>query len=229
MNIEVITLNERDTLQAKKLGADRVELVSAMQEGGLTPSYGTLARVLSSAPLPVHVMVRPHSYGFTYTTEDWHVIKEDISIIQQLGGTRIVFGCLTEDGQVDEQLLTKVIELAPEMDITFHRAFDDAQSQLDAYAILSKYSQHISRILTSGGKKTCAEGAAMLKQLVTLSEKSGGPRIMPGSGLSAANISALHQQIGAKDYHFGSAMRVDGRFDQPLAETAIAHIKQQLM
>lgn len=59
MKIEVITLNEKDTMQAQRLGADRVELVSAMQEGGLTPSFGTIKRVLEHAHIPVQIMVRP--------------------------------------------------------------------------------------------------------------------------------------------------------------------------
>lgn len=118
--IEVITMNVRDTLQAEELGVDRVELVSAMKEGGLTPSYGTIKNVLAHAEIPVQIMVRPHSYSFVYDQNDWNTIKEDILVINSLGGNRIVFGCITPTGAIDESLLLKVIELVPDLDITFH-------------------------------------------------------------------------------------------------------------
>ncbi|MDY0407512.1 copper homeostasis protein CutC [Paracerasibacillus soli] len=152
MKIEVITLNAADTLQAQEFGADRVELVSAMNEGGLTPSYGTLKNVLQSVTIPVQVMVRPHSFGFVYDEKDWNTIKEDISIIQELGGNRIVFGAVTKDGEIDEQLLEKVIHHAPNIDISFHRAFDQVKSQTNAYKVLTKYKDNVKRILTLAEK-----------------------------------------------------------------------------
>ncbi|GAK02643.1 cytoplasmic copper homeostasis protein CutC [Geomicrobium sp. JCM 19037] len=119
MRIEVITLNHEDTKQAVQLGADRVELVSAMAEGGLTPSYGTIKHALQTAAIPVQVMIRPHSHGFVYTKTDWDIIRDDIDMVRSLGGRRIVFGCTTEGGQIDETLLNKVLERADGFDITF--------------------------------------------------------------------------------------------------------------
>ncbi|MUV38634.1 Copper homeostasis protein cutC like protein [Lentibacillus sp. JNUCC-1] len=225
MNIEVITLNKQDTAQAAQLGASRVELVSAMEAGGLTPSYGTLKRILPGAPLPVHVMVRPHAYGFVYDDEDAEAIAEDVQMIQQLGGTHIVFGCLTEAGKIDESLLSRVIELAPDMDITFHRAFDQTDDLTEAYHTLVKYTPHVSRILTSGGKDKSTEAANELKQLVALSEATGGPRIMPGSGINTDNLAELHKQVGAQDYHIGSGVRTSGAFNHPLDPALMDQVK----
>jgi len=224
MKIEVITLNKEDTLQAEKLGADRVELVSAIQEGGLTPSYGTIKNVLKNTEIDVQVMVRPHSYGFIYDEKDWETIKEDISMIKQLGGNRIVLGAITEDGVVDEALLEKVIELAPNIDITFHRAFDQVTSQKDAYKTLCNY-KNVKRILTSGGKDKALDGVNNLRELVTLSKELEGPEILVGSGVSPDNLAHLHNKIGANEYHIGSGVRMDGDFGKDLSGEKIAQAK----
>ena|SRR5699024_2158730 len=225
MKIEVITLNKEDTLQAEKLGADRVELISAMQEGGLTPSYGTIKNVLKHTQIDAQIMVRPHSYGFIYDEKDWETIKEDISMIQQLGGNRIVFGAITEDRLVDEELLEKVIELAPNIDITFHRAFDEVTSQKDAYKTLCNF-KNVKRILTSGGKAKAIEGIEQLQELVQLSKELDGPEILVGSGVSPDNLAQLHKEIGANEYHIGSGVRIDGDFSKGLSSEKMAQARK---
>ncbi|MBU5468644.1 copper homeostasis protein CutC [Virgibacillus sp. MSJ-26] len=224
MKIEVITLNKEDTLQAEKLGADRVELVSAMLEGGLTPSYGTIKNVLNSVNIPVQIMIRPHSYGFVYDQKDWKTMKEDISAIKELGGNRIVFGAITEQGEVDEKLLNKVIEHAPDFDITFHRAFDHVSSQVEAYKVLNQYKKNVKRILTSGGKDKAENATSELHELVKLSKKLNGPSILVGSGVSPDNLAHLHKEIGASEYHIGSGVRIDRDMSKALSSEEIAKV-----
>ncbi|MDY0406834.1 copper homeostasis protein CutC [Virgibacillus sp. 179-BFC.A HS] len=228
MKIEAITLNATDTKQAEQLGIDRVELVSAMQEGGLTPSYGVIKNVLESASIPVQIMVRPHSFGFMYDDADWQVIKEDLNIIRSLGGNRIVIGGITAEGQIDEAFLNRVIEHVPDFDITFHRAFDQVVSQQEAYRLLNKYGGHVKRILTSGGKDKAAQATNELCELVTLSHELNGPEILIGSGVSPKNIGMLHVKIGARQYHVGSGIRKDGDFRNGLDVEKIASLKATL-
>lgn len=224
MKIEIITLNKEDTIQAQELGADRVELVSAMLEGGLTPSYGTIKNVLESAKIPVQIMVRPHGYGFVFNESDSKIIKDDITMIQKLGGNRIVFGAVTVDGQIDEELLKKIIEIAPDIDISFHRAFDLVSSQTEAYKTLSNY-KNVKRILTSGGADKALDAADKLRDLVNLSKELNGPEILIGSGVSPDNLKELHQAIGANEYHIGSGVRIDKDFSKGLSEEKMAQTK----
>ncbi|MEK3888658.1 copper homeostasis protein CutC [Bacillus sp. FSL K6-3431] len=228
MIIEVIIQNELEAIQAEEYGADRLELVSAISEGGLTPSYGTLKRVLRSTQLPVQIMIRPHSYGFLYNDADWEVMKEDISLIRELGGTGIVFGALNSDNTVDEQLLENVINHAPDLDITFHRAFDEVASLETAYKTLTNYKQHVRRILTSGGKASCVDATKELKWLVDQSRLTEGPAILPGSGLSHENLATIHQVVGAGEYHFGSGVRLDKAFNNELSKISMNQIRNTL-
>ncbi|MGB6407789.1 MAG: copper homeostasis protein CutC, partial [Planococcus donghaensis] len=90
MMIEVIVQNEQEAVEAEKLGAGRLELVSSINEGGLTPSFGTIERVLASVTIPVQVMIRPHSRDFFYTDSEMNTIIEDVKNILKLGGRGIV-------------------------------------------------------------------------------------------------------------------------------------------
>lgn len=225
--IEVIVQNGEDAIEAEKLGAKRLEFVSAISEGGLTPSYGTIKLVLNSVSIPVFVMIRPHSHHFFYNESDMEIIKEDINQVLKLGGTRIVFGALHKDRTINEEMLKEVIAISPELEITFHRAFDEIADQLTAYKTLAKYEQ-VKWILTSGGKDTCAEGKEGLRALVELSREIDGPGIMPGSGLNPDNLSEIHQVVQADQYHFGSAVRNQQSFAKGYNKQAVKRIFEVL-
>ncbi len=211
MILECIIENERDAIKAEQLGFNRLELVSAMSEGGLTPSYGTVKRVIECVKIPVQVMLRPHGYSFEYDEFDWKSMKEDLQAFSDLGVKGLVFGCL-RNGDIDQALLEKVIKEVPHFDITFHRAFDELKSHANGLEVLSQYSPHVQRILTSGGKKRAYEGRKTLKQLITLADSWSGPEILIGGGLNLEHIEELHSFLNAKEYHFGSGVRKDRSF-----------------
>jgi copper homeostasis protein len=224
--IEVIALNSEDAVTAEAHGADRLELVSAIGEGGLTPSYGIIKTVVRSVSIPVMVMVRPHSYTFSYRKEEWNAIKEDIKVIQDLGAAGIVFGAITENKTVDMELLQMVLEEARGLSVTFHRAIDEGNS-MEIYRELCHSSFFVDRILTSGGKLTALAGIETLKKLIKESDKVGSaPAIMPGSGLTLDNIAYIHKQLHAAEYHFGSAVRIEGNFRNSIQGDKIEEIRE---
>lgn len=212
MEIEVIVQNGREAVQAEKLGADRLELVAAIREGGLTPSYGTIKQVLAKVSIPVYIMIRPHSDHYYYQKDDLEIIHEDIKKIVDLGGRNIVVGALNKNDTVNEDILQSIIAIEPDLEMTFHRAFDETRSLTEAYRTLAKYDQNVKTILTSGGAVNCKTGQQDLAALVKESNILNGPQIMPGAGLSLDNIRDIHKNVGAKKYHFGKAVRVDQSF-----------------
>lgn len=219
--IEVIVLNEEDAKIAEANGADRLELVSAIEEGGLTPSYGTIARVARSVSIPVMVMVRPHSYHYTYHEHEWLVMQEDIRIIKELGAAGIVFGALTKDGKIDENLLGRVMKEKGELALTFHRAIDEART-LELYAELCELPFSIDQVLTSGGAHTVMEGIPNLQAMLA---RASSPAIMPGSGLTVDNIAAIHQELQAPFYHFGAGVRIGESFKNEIDGAAVRKVK----
>ena len=73
-------------------GADRLELNSAMELGGLTPSHGLLTEVAQAVHLPVIVMIRPRGAGFQYTESELRVMQRDAELLLTLGASGIAFG-----------------------------------------------------------------------------------------------------------------------------------------
>src|SRR5690625_5266417 len=190
MEVEVIVQNGAEAMEAERLGADRLELVSAIQEGGLTPSYGTIKQVLESVSIPVYIMVRPHSYHYFYQGSEMQIIQEDVKNILQLGGNKIVFGSLNADLTINEAQLASVINTPQAPLITCHGAFDKTPSVINADRTLTAYHDQVQTMLPSRGMSNCLVGKQQLTELVTAPRKHTGPHIMPGAGLSVENIEA---------------------------------------
>lgn len=224
--IEIIVLNDEDARVAEAFGADRLELVSAMTEGGLTPSYGTIKNVVNSVSIPVMIMVRPHSFSFQYRKEEWQTFREDIKAIRDLGAAGIVFGAITNRENIDFELLAMVLEEAKGLQVTFHRAIDEGDP-LSLYKSLIQSGYKIDRVLTSGGKPTVREGIETIQNMIEESHKTAtNPIIMPGSGLSLENITYIHNQLHAAEYHFGSAARIEGKFYNLIQGDKIKKIRE---
>ncbi|MFC5403454.1 copper homeostasis protein CutC [Cohnella soli] len=226
MLLEVIAINLADVKAANEYGADRIELVTGIAEGGLTPSIGLVEAAVSSSRIPVNVMVRPHSQSFRYSEGDRHVILRDIEAIGRAGAAGIVFGALDSAGGIDIPLLESVLDTASKarLDVTFHRAFDDIDDQVAALRTLAAYSQ-ISRILTSGGSKPAPQALPRLRELQQAAA-STHMRILAGHGLSPDTLELVLRETGVTEVHFGSAVREDGTFANPISGTKLRHVKQ---
>lgn len=124
--LEVIAVDAADAQAAEQGGADRIELVSAMSEGGLTPSYGLIEQVVSRVSIPVYVMIRPHSRSFCYNADDLQVMIQDIRAARELGAAGIVIGALTHEGGVHGSFLKACLLSAQRLGVTFHRAIDSS-------------------------------------------------------------------------------------------------------
>lgn len=221
MIIEVIADSMSDAKMAQEAGASRIELISGALEGGLTPSYG-LIRAVCSLSIPVNVMIRPHSRSFCYTSEELEIMINDIRICRELGATGVVFGVLTNENEIDEIALERLIEAAEGLDITFHRAFDEVIDQIKALRILQT-SPEISRVLTSGGDEKAITAITRFQQLVKESEGTH-LKILAGSGLTADNIARFLDQVSVTEIHIGSGARDNASFSRSIDPEKIAEI-----
>ena len=226
MLLEVIATNLADAIAADQSGADRIELVTGMLEGGLTPSIGLIERAAGSVSIPVNVMVRPHSLSFHYDRYDIQTMVADIRQIRKTGAKGIVIGALTQEGRVDMKLLQVLLAEAGEMDVTFHRAFDETADMSEALDALSGFPQ-ISRILTSGGLAPAPQAVETIRTLNHLASKTH-ISLLAGHGLTVEGIGAFVRETGVTEVHFGSAVRMDGHPLKPIDPQRIAAIRTSL-
>ncbi|EZP61642.1 MULTISPECIES: copper homeostasis protein CutC [unclassified Exiguobacterium] len=212
--LEIIASTVEEAVAAEQAGADRIELVSALSEGGLTPSYGLIRQVVSTVEIPVHVLVRPHSKSFVYSKSDEETIITDIDLIRELGAAGIVVGSLTADGRVDEGFLGRIIKHKGELSLTFHRAIDSSRDILEAAEVLADFPE-VDRILTSGGQATALEGKETIARLIV---DYPDLIILPGSGITLENAEALLEATKASELHVGSAVLQDGAIQKERVE-----------
>jgi copper homeostasis protein len=179
-------------------GADRVELCASVLEGGITPSIGIVRQALRRARIPMFVIVRPRGGDFLYSEDEYESMRQDIMTCQQLGVPGVVTGCLTSDGQVDEQRTAELLRLARPMSVTFHRAFDMVRNQEEALEALIRLG--VDRVLTSGQRATAIEGAGNLKRLGETAKKR--IIVMPCGSVRASNIAQVIRETGLREFHF---------------------------
>ena len=189
-------------LAAREGGAHRIELCSALSEGGLTPSHALISEAVQRSGLPVHVLLRPRGGDFLYTADEFQLMRDDLIHARRLGAKGFVLGILQCDGSVDTERTRELVELATPLEITFHRAFDYTAS-LDL-ALEDIIASGCHRVLTSGGEPDVVAGAATLAHLVRLA--AGRIEIAVGGGLRLPDAARLAQSTGARHFH-GSVRR----------------------
>ncbi|MCD9022767.1 copper homeostasis protein CutC [Cohnella silvisoli] len=214
MKLEVIATCVQDALTAEDNGADRIELITAITEGGLTPGIGMVEQVVRAVNIPVHVMVRPHSRSFIYDRYDLDTMRAEIKAISSIGAAGIVVGALKADRCIDVHSLEMLLESAGGLNVTFHRAFDELEDQISGLRLLRRYPQ-ISRVLTSGGLKPAMEAVSEIRRLVEETDGSS-LAILAGHGLTLQGIKLFIEQTRVTEVHFGSAVRCNRSGLEPI-------------
>jgi copper homeostasis protein len=191
-------------LAAHDGGAHRIELCTALSEGGLTPSHGLIRAAIAGSGLPVHVLLRPRSGDFLYTPAEFEVMRDDLKYARALGASGAVVGFLHADGNVDVERTREFVALAGPLEVTFHRAFDYAASH--EQALEDVIATGCRRVLTSGGERDVVRGAKALALLVK--QAAGRIDIAVGGGLRLNNAAGVARVTGAQHFHGSLRRRV---------------------
>jgi len=201
--LEIAANSLASALAAQEGGADRIELCSALEVGGLTPSHALIALAREQLRIPIHVLIRPRAGDFVYSEHELTTMLRDIEHCVAVGCDGVVIGALDADGSIDKPRCRELIAAARNLGVTFHRAFDTTRD-LSA-ALEDVIALGCVRLLTSGGQPSALGGGATIHELV---QQAGSRiRVMPGGGIDAANIGTIRAQTAADDFH-ASAKRV---------------------
>jgi copper homeostasis protein len=180
-------------------GADRIELCSALELGGLTPSAALLDEALRSG-CPTHMMVRPRAGGFVLDDREAALMIAEIGSAVARGVAGIVIGALRSNGELDTEALARFRDAARDATLVLHRAIDLVPDPVAATGQAAALGY--DKILSSGGARTAVEGATTLAAMVA----AAGDRlsIIAGSGVTPANVARLVAETGVREVH-GSA------------------------
>lgn len=201
--LEVACDTVSSALAAQAGGADRIELVAALGEGGLTPSLGKFLAIKEQVDIPVFVMIRPRRADFCYAEADFAEMLRDVALFREHGADGLVSGVLLPNGTVDQTRTAQLREAAGPLPFTFHRAIDLCVDLPEAMETLIRLG--IDRILTSGGEASAPAGADMIRALAE--QAQGRIALMAGAGVTPDTLPTLLNIPGLTEFH-ASAKKV---------------------
>ena len=125
--LEVCVDTPEDLNRAISARVDRIELCSALDLGGLTPTPG-LIELAKDSPVPIFAMIRPRAGGFVYSEIELQTMEIEIATIREAGLAGVVFGALNPEAGLDDAALKRLIGNSVGLGMTFHRAIDETRS-----------------------------------------------------------------------------------------------------
>ena len=206
-------------------GARRIELCADLELDGLTPPPEWIREAKALHPgLTVHVLIRPRAGDFVYTPEEADTMASQIREALEAGADGIVIGALTPDGDVDTDLMERLLSEIPpgRASVTFHRAFDVCRRPFDAQEQIIGLG--CDRILTSGQGPTVVEGSDMLRELRR--RAAGRILILPGGGVTPRNAARILARTGCTEIHASASETKNGR--KTTSTALVAAIRQAI-
>jgi copper homeostasis protein len=146
--------------------------------------------------LEQHVLIRQRAGGFCYDYDELLIMRDQINTMREIGVTGVVIGALTPEHELDVNTLETWKRTAGNLDLTFHRAFDDVKDWKKGIDQLVKMG--FKRILSSGQQPTVSAGLGRLKEMVDYA--AGRIEIMAGGGVTndllqpliTTGVNAIH-------------------------------------
>lgn len=194
--LEICAADIDSAYAAREGGADRIELCSALSEGGLSPSMGMIDEALALPEIKVNVLLRPRSGDFLYSDSELMTMARDIDICRECGANGVVFGILTQEGDVDKTACQLLANKAGDLHKTFHRAFDMTRNPRQAVRDIIELG--FDRILTSGQAATALDGADLIRDL-----QAEFPEItfIAAGGVNPANAAEIVRLTKVREIH----------------------------
>lgn len=222
MLLEMIVCSVEDAVAAERGGANRLEVISHYEVGGLTPSFGLVQEITATVKIPARVMLRETEPFVVSDEAEVERLLKAAQAFARLPIDGFVLGFLkttpatsatsaTSNGwRIDHELVARVLACAPNLKATFHRAFEELPDPLGAIEELKRHPQ-VDCIL-SRGKGEAWE--AELDRFVEW-ERAARPEIgmLVGGGTDAEAIKFFCKSSSIRAFHVGRAVREGGRVD----------------
>lgn len=223
--LEVIVCSVADAIEAERGGADRLEIVRDLHQGGFTPPLKLISDIKQASELPVRVMLRESPGYRTHSSDEVDRLCRAAEAFASLSVDGFVLGFLNEE-EVDVELTQRVLTCAPHVRATFHHAFEDAKDKLRALAEIKRLAQ-VDRILSHGGTDQLTNRIQRLAGY----ERAAAPEltILAGGGIDATNIVKIKRATRIREFHVGRAARLNFQVDGAVQASLVSDLVQKLL
>jgi|SRR5262245_40225799 len=221
MLLEVIVQSVADAREAARGGADRLEVVRAIGQGGLTPGASLVEAISKETGLPLRVMLREHD-GFDLRDGELSVLQRAAAAVAALGVDGVVLG-FAQHGGLNVPDMRRVLTTAPGVRVTLHRAFEAVADWRAAIHELTALAM-ADRILTSGGEGSMEGRLARLREY----QAYAGDRvtILAGGGVTEGMIALLARTGGVAEVHVGRAARENDDPEGPVSAARVRYLRE---
>lgn len=219
--LEVIVQDVVDAREAARGGADRLEVVRAIHDGGLTPPLQLVREIAAAVSLPLRVMVRENA-GYSSDARERPVLRRAVEAFAVAGVDGVVIG-FAAAGRAQLDDLADVMQGAAGVNITFHRAFDQLRDPLGSIDALAGLVP-VDRILTSGGEGTAA---ARCERLRAYQARAGARlTIIAGGGVDEEMLAELARTGSTREVHVGRAAREGADPDGTVSAARVERLRE---
>lgn len=216
--LEVICLHDADARRAEDGGADRIELLGTLDDGGMSPEPAMVEKVRAATGVELRPMVRLRP-GFGTDGGEFVRLQGLVNAYRDAGADGVVFGFLNGYDEVDTEVCVALAETA-DCPWTFHRAVDQVLDADKAWRVLPRLPR-LDQVLTAGSARGVEHGLDELLARCT-ADPSLASLVMAGGGLQPEHVPWL-ARAGVRSFHIGKAARPLGQYkayvDAPLVRT----------
>ncbi|GAA0358272.1 copper homeostasis protein CutC [Alkalibacterium iburiense] len=191
--------------EAIEKGIHRIELCDRLDVGGTTPHSEVQRETVNYAHMrgvQVVSMIRPRGGDFVYSDEEKETMIKQAHEAVDNGVDGLVFGCLTEEGQLDQSILNELIAIAQKAnrEVVFHMAFDHIPEESQKEVLEWLVDKGVTRILTRGGKEGSAlDNSESINR--TIRWANDRIQILPGGGVTHDNLPELSRTLNTNQFH----------------------------
>jgi copper homeostasis protein len=203
MKIELCVASIEALQIVKDLSIDRIELCQNLEQGGMTPSHGLIEMALLNE-IETHVLIRPRAAGFTYSEDEIQLMLNDIKDCRELGVKGDVIGALNINKTIDRDAMLRMKDVAKDLEITCHRAFDDSFDWKNSMDVLIEAG--VNRILSSGLSSSVELGLPILTEMMKYAKSR--IEIMVGGGVNLGNIQRILLDVQPDAIHFSGTSKI---------------------
>jgi copper homeostasis protein len=161
--------------------------------------------IAARVTLPLRVMVRENA-GYTTDEGERPALRRAAAAFAEAKVDGIVIG-FADAGELELDRVADVLSAAPDVNVTFHRAFDQLRDPLVAIDAIVRLAQ-VDRILTAGGEGPPAVRAERLR---AVQERAGSRlTIIAGGGVDEEMLATLARNAPVREVHVGRAAFGEG-------------------
>lgn len=195
--LEICCANLQSCEHAALLNIERIELCSALELGGLSPSVA-FTKQAKKLQLNTMVLIRPRSGDFYFSPKEKELMISEMEEHLVAGCDGLVVGALKER-RLDLDFLSTIRNAFPSTELCVHRAIDESDHyEEDLQALVDL---RFERVLSSGKEKEAWKASAFLGEMQLRHPQI---KILAGGGVRPKN--AIHLlNAGIQELHFSAS------------------------